>query len=295
MLTLKNYIGIVKESGNAIKNAARIPAPVANKLYLEVEKIVKEKYPKVEMSGIGSLGKKGVDQTHGDIDIAIVCKDVEELRDIVHNVFEPLLNVHVSEINYFTTATTVSIGWYFGEARQVAQVDFMSVKNLEWAKFRYDSPDFTRQESQFKGGTRCVLLRYIIGEIPVKDNKIEYFDDGVTLKSKFKHTFNDNGVFKQFIDFTGKNGKPLKNPKKIKEFEEFLFDNPSEIMKFVFGDEARPEDFKSAEALWRAFHDKKKFPWGDDVVKAIETRFEKEELVNMNMTLNEFKKIAERG
>ena len=295
MLTLKNFIGIVKESGNAIRNAARIPAPVANKLYLEIENTLKEKYPKAEICSLGSLGKKGVDQTHGDIDIAVVCKDIEDLRDIVHIVFEPLLNSRVSEINYFTTANVVSIGWYFGEVRQIAQVDFMSVKNLAWAKFRYDSPDFTRQESQFKGATRAELIRAIIGEIPVKDNKIEYFEDGVTLRSKFKHSMLDTGVYKQFIDFTGKNGKPLKNPKKIKEFEEFLLDNPDDVMRFIFGDTSRPEDFKSAEALWRAFHDKKKFPYDNSVIKAIEDRFERESLSNMNMTLNEFKKIAERG
>lgn len=301
MLTLKNFINIINESGNAIKNAARIPAPVANKLYLEIENTIKEKYPKAEICALGSLGKKGVDQTHGDIDIAVVCKDIEELRDIVHNIFEPLVKTHVSEINYFTTANVVSIGWYFGELlggfsnRQIAQVDFMSVKNLEWAKFRYASPDFTRNESQFKGAERANLLRAIIDEIPVDDNKIEYFDDGVTLKSKFKHSMLDTGIYKQFIDFTGKNGNILKNPKKVKEFEEFLLDNPDEIMKFVFGDNARPDDFKSAESLWRAFHDKKKFPYDNSVIKAIEDRFEKESLSNLNITLSEFKKIAERG
>lgn len=281
----------IQESGNAIKNVSKIPPRDAVNIYNEIESLILSKIPNAKMCPLGSLGKKRDDQTHGDIDIAYLSSDVKEVNDMIQKVFAPLMPDQVTEINPRTTASTASIGWLFDGG--IAQIDFMSVTDLDWARFRYDSPDFRNFESDFKGGVRCVLLRCIIGAIPVENNTIEYFEDGVTVKSKYKYTMNDNGLFKQFISYAGKNG-PLKNPKKDKSLEQFITYNPKEIMEFVFGGNARPEDFKTAESLWKAFHDKSKFPYDDKVVKEIEDRFYKEELEPSGLTIADFEKIVKK-
>ena len=293
MITLNQYIreSLIQESGNAIKNVAKISPKDAVKIYNEIEALVMSKIPNAKLCALGSLGKKRDDQTHGDIDIAYLSSDIKEVNDMIQKVFAPLMPDQVTEINPRTTASTASIGCKFEGG--IAQIDFMSVTDLDWAKFRYDSPDFRNFESDFKGGVRCVLLRCIIGAIPVEGNTIEYFEDGVTVKSKYKYTMNDNGLFKQFISYAGKNG-PLKNPKKDKSLERFITYNPKEIMDFVFGGNARPEDFKSAESLWVAFHDKSKFPYDDEVVKEIEDRFYREELEPSGLSIADFVKIVKK-
>ena len=45
------------------------------------------------------------------------------------------------------------------------------------------------------------------------------------------------------------------------------------MIKFIFGDNGDINDINSAESLWKAIHDKKKFSWGDEILKNIEEKF----------------------
>lgn len=272
---MKRLIDLIKESliqegGNAVK-ANPIPAIIAPKVYDEIEKKVHSvsKFKDIDMAALGSIGKKADDQTNGDIDVAVKVDTKDELNEIVDICFSNC------EINYNTMKTITSFGYPYNidGYKGIAQVDFMIVKKMDWAKAYYHSPNLKTGESKYKGVVRTTLLNDIISCIPVKDAKDEYFEDGKTVKRHWKHTFNTEGIFIQLVDFCGKNGKPLKNGKKLKEFEKLVTNDPTNMIKFIFGDNGDIKDINSAESLWEAIHDTNKFSWGDEVLKNIEEKF----------------------
>lgn len=268
---MKSLIQFIKESlinegGNAV-TANPIPAYITPLLYKEIEDAILKENPDIKMVPLGSVGKKNDDQFNGDIDIAIKIDTKKELNDLIDKVFPNL------EKNPNTTSSIVSISYPYNKEGKSgnAQVDFMIVKDIDFAKFFYHSPNFKNNESKFKGAVRAKMLSIIVSSIPVEDAKDEYFEDGKTVKKHWKYTFNTEGVFKQLLDYTGKKG-PLKNPKKVKEFEKLIYNDPENCVKFIFGDNGKIEDCNSAESLWKAIHDKNKFKF-QDVVKKIEDRW----------------------
>ena len=272
MKKLVEYIkeNLISEGGNAVQSNP-IPAIIAPKVYDEIEKKVHSvsKFKDIDMAALGSIGKKADDQTNGDIDIAVKVDTKDELNEIVDTCFGNC------EINYNTMKTITSFGYPYNidGYKGIAQVDFMIVKNMDWAKAYFHSPNLKTGESKYKGVVRTTLLNDIISCIPVKDAKDEYFEDGVTVKRHWKHTFNTEGIFIQLVDFCGKNGKPVKSGKKLKEFEKLVTNDPTNMIKFIFGDNGDINDINSAESLWKAIHDKKKFSWGDEILKNIEEKF----------------------
>ena len=261
---------LIQEGGNAVK-ANPIPAIIAPKVYDEIEKKVHSvsKFKDIDMAALGSIGKKADDQTNGDIDVAVKVDTKDELNEIVDTCFGDC------EINYNTMKTITSFGYPYNidGYKGIAQVDFMIVKKMDWAKAYYHSPNLKTGESKYKGVVRTTLLNDIISCIPVKDAKDEYFEDGKTVKRHWKHTFNTEGIFIQLVDFCGKNGKPVKNGKKLKEFEKLVTNDPTNMIKFIFGDNGDIKDINSVESLWEAIHDKNKFSWGDEILKNIEEKF----------------------
>lgn len=268
MKSLVQFIkeSLINEGGNAV-TANPIPAYITPLLYKEIEYSILKENPDIKMVPLGSVGKKNDDQFNGDIDIAIKLDSKKELSELIDKVFPDL------EKNPNTTPSIVSISYPYNKEGKSgnAQVDFMIVKDIDFAKFFYHSPDFKKNESKFKGATRAKMLSIIVSCIPVEDAKDEYFEDGKTVKKHWKYTFNTEGVFRQLLDYTGKKG-PLKNPKKIKEFEKLIVNDPDNCIKFIFGDNGKIEDCNSAESLWKAVHDKNKFKF-QDVVSKIEDRW----------------------
>ena len=286
MKTLRQYILEhlkINEGGNAIESNP-IPAVIAPKIYDEIENIVHSKFKDIEMAALGSIGKKKDEDTNGDIDIAIKIDSKEELNNIVDTCFSNC------EINYNTMKTITSIGYKYDidGYKGIAQIDFMIVKNMDWAKAYYHSPNLKTGESKYKGMIRTTLLNDIISCLPVKDVKDEYFEDGVTVKRHWKHTFNTEGVFIQLVDYCGKNGKPVKTGKKLKEFEKLITNDPLNMVRFVFGDKGEISDINSAESLWKAVHDESKFTWGKDVIKNIEEKFINDPTVKDKINVEDF-------
>ena len=203
---MKHLISYIKEAliiegGNAVK-ADPIPAIIAPKVYDEIEKKVHSvsKFKNINMAALGSIGKKADDQTNGDIDVAVKVETKDELNEIVDTCFGDC------EINYNTMKTITSFGYPYNidGYKGIAQVDFMIVKNMDWAKAYYHSPNLKTGESKYKGAVRTAALSCVISCIPVPDVKDEYFEDGTTVKKHWKHTFNTEGVFIQLVDFCGK-------------------------------------------------------------------------------------------
>ena len=287
MKHLINYIkeSLVIEGGNAVK-AEPIPAVIAPKVYDEIEKKVHSisKFKDIDMAALGSIGKKADDQTNGDIDVAVKVETKDELNEIVDTCFGDC------EINYNTmkTITSFSYPYDIDGYKGIAQVDFMIVKKMDWAKAYYHSPNLKTGESKYKGAVRTAMLADIIACIPVPDVKDEYFEDGLTVKRKWKHTFNTEGIFIQLVDFCGKNGKPVKNGKKLKEFEKLVTNDPINMIKFIFGDNGDINDINSAESLWEAIHNSKKFSWGNTILKNIEEKFVNDPQVSDKINIEDF-------
>lgn len=283
MKSILEYIqeALLNEGGNAVTSEP-IPAFIAPLVYKDIEeKVLKVK--KVKLAPLGSLGMKRDEDFTGDIDIAIDIPDVDEVSALVDEIFPGYEKSVAKGLNI------VSISYpYDKEGKKGnAQVDFMCVKNFEWAKFRFNSPNFKKNESKYKAAVRSAFCSIIVSSIPVEGAKDEYFEDGTTVKKKWKYTFNTEGVFKQLLDYTGKNGKPVKSPKRLKEFEELVTNDPQNFIKFVFGEKGELSDYNSVEGLWKAVHDKSKFKW-QEVVPTIEKRFFDEVVPQYNVDKNDF-------
>ena len=268
MKSLSDYIKYIQESGHAV-TASPIKAWIAPLIYKEIEDKVHEWKKGLKIVPLGSLGKKPDDATTGDIDVAIDLEK-EELLQMIGKIFPDC------EINKMTTPKIVSISYPYNieGVKDNAQIDFMFTHNIDWAKWRFSSPDIKNGESKYKAAPKVYLIMHIVSSIPVKDMKDEYFEDGVTVKKHWRYTFNQEGVFKEMENYMGKKGNPVKNP--TKEFKELVSNDPQNVMRFIFADnDIDPKVFNSVEALWKAIHSDK-WPWGDDVLERTERRFYKE-------------------
>lgn len=242
---------LIFEGGHSVEGAEPIRGDLAKIVADEIIERVKSEF-KIECAALGSTGKKGKNQTSGDIDIAVQMswQDKDKLIDFVKKEFKdcPFGNI-VDYLNVF------SIGYKYDEdgKEKIVQVDFMFVDDVEWAQFVYFSPNFLKNESQFKGAWRSTLLRGICACTPVekvdKKYKIEYFEDDKTVKTFWKFTFSQaDGLFADHKTYEG-NKKPLKNPKTIKDDREYISKNIDTILHMCLGKDATRDDCNSYETL----------------------------------------------
>jgi len=268
-------------SGHAV-NCQRIKMRDAEECYKMIEEDIKEKYPELELCPIGSFGKKAPDVETGDIDIAVVIDSKEELKEILEN----SLGVNIVEMNMNTTPKVMSIGYFYEylydnmekPENLIVQVDFMLVNNLDWAKWRFQSPDLKNGESKYKADPKVFLMQYMVSAIPL-DMPIEYFEDGETIHIKYKYTLNQEGLIIQKLDYLGKRGKPVKHPNR--ELYKFVTNNPNVIMHIIFPnwiDKDMPTYFHSVENLWESLH--KYSCYGKDYIESVEKRFYEEYINN---------------
>lgn len=242
---------LIFEGGHSVEGAEPIRGDLAKVVADEIIEKVKSEF-KIECAALGSTGKKGKNQTSGDIDIAVQMswQDKDKLINFVKKEFKdcPFGNI-VDYLNVF------NIGYKYDEdgKEKIVQVDFMFVDDVEWAQFVYFSPNFLKNESQFKGAWRSTLLRGICACTPAEkvDKKYEpeYFEDGKTIKTFWKFTFSQaDGLFADHKTYEG-NKKPLKNPKTIKDDREYISKNIDTILHMCLGKDATRDDCNSYETL----------------------------------------------
>ena len=284
MISLSQYLleSIVKEGGHAVE-ASPIPSHLALPMYEEIKSklILIQKDLTDKIAVLGSVGKKKLGDFNGDIDIAV---------EYDRSKFEDILKKAIPNAEYAKSSmpNIISINYPFEyqEVTQYGQVDFMIVDDLEWAEFIYSSPNFIEDESRYKAALRNHLLSIMISEIPV-DEQPQYNDAG-EIETKWKYSLNFAfGVTKQLLDYRGKNGL-LKNPKKLKEFEQIITKNKKAFIDLLFekGDDS---DFKSLETVWKALHSKYKYR---GKIKDIEYRFFVEVLERNGLDKNEFLELV---
>lgn len=153
--------------GNAIKNSVPVKARNARKIAMDISTGL-QNYFVVPTAILGSVMKKSDDMYCGDIDIAIQLpwtdNNVERVKQY------GLEHLPVNEVVVSHGLKLVSYGYEDNNTNLVHQVDIMFTENIKYSEFMYYSPDYTKNESRFKGLYRTNLLIICAGNIPLDKN-----------------------------------------------------------------------------------------------------------------------------
>lgn len=234
-------------SGQLFYNTCdKIDAKIAPFIQQAIIKEIQDVYPNLIIIPIGSVGKKS--DFNSDIDIAIVTKDINQLKEIISSVFD------YTEYITIESVYIVSIKYpyeYNGDLKYV-QCDFINVWDADYTKFRYYCPDYTKGESKYKVGQKIMFANMIINHT---DNKNEGLSNGQCSRFKFEPT----GLFRYIYELSNN------------RYKSYLYTlNPKQIAKMCFSD-GDISHFNSVETLWETIHSNiYKYP---EEVKELEKRF----------------------
>lgn len=226
--------------GNAIKNSVPVKARNARKIALNISESL-QNYFNVPTAILGSVMKKTDDMYCGDIDIAIQLpwtdNNVEQVKQY------GLEHLSVNEVVVSQGLKLVSYGYKDNNTNEIYQVDIMFTENIKYSEFMYYSPDYTKNESRFKGLYRTNLLIICAGNIPLDTNQYpntyytnEDFDGKYTgqIKEFYKYTLTyDNGLELRKKSTLGKT-RMCKKAYTISK--EKITDNIMQILTMIFGD-----------------------------------------------------------
>lgn len=268
MKSLIEYIkeNLIIEGGNAV-NGTPMTQTQAKAVF---EDVVNKLLPKLglfkkgtDYDALGSFGKKYENQTSGDIDIAVSTEVIASHFGIpLDEVEDKIISVCEEEnlqYNYGKGIHVISIAWLIPGTEMFGQVDLMPSDNMEYSKWMYHSPDFTKAESKYKGLFRNQLIMAIIKYADQKvlskneqDEVMEYERYALRLNS---------GIARTVRSHIGKKGR-LKNPKAIKELERHITNVPKEIVELAFGEGTNVKNTMTFEDCYKLFM-KDSFPWKD--------------------------------
>lgn len=226
--------------GNAIKNSVPVKARNARKIAMNISTGL-QNYFGVITTILSSVMKKPDDMYCGDIDIAIQLPWAEDNVERVKQY--GLEHLPVNEVVVSQGLKLVSYGYIDKDTNLVHQVDIMFTEDILYSEFMYYSPDYTKNESRFKGLYRTNLLIICAGNIPL-DKAIypdtyytnEDFDGKYTgeLKEFYKYTLTyDNGLELRKKSTLGKT-RMCKKAYTISK--EKITDNIMQILTMIFGD-----------------------------------------------------------
>jgi hypothetical protein len=261
------------EGGKAVANVMPIRAEDTMPTLKDIDTKILTRFLKLkgkDWAALGSTGKKLPGQTSGDIDIAIDIQKVADNYKIpTEEVGQKILDLLDAaypkmDKNYMKGLGIVSLAYPIKGSSGNVQVDLMLQDNIDFARWMFHSPDFTKQESEWKGLYRTELLKAIGNAVTVPDMTTYWEDefDG-KYKGKVKKLGRimldpNKGYKKQIKSFVGKSGKSVKTGHS--EWEEFVSKDPEMITKSLLGVNATIKDTNSFESVWKAMQ-KKDFPW----------------------------------
>ena len=231
----------ISESGNAIAQSRPFEQHEVAKTLEWIEKNV---FPHIGIDGlgadaavIGSAGKKNPGETSGDIDIAVSADKIAGHLDtsLAKVLFEmnDLLKSKGMDTSMAVGFQQVSIAAPIeGNSKNgVGQVDLMLSRDINWSTFMYHSPDFTKDESKYKGAYRNILLMSAIGKSFVEI--LDQTDEGETKEYEAYVIRLNQGVVKVRKSFVGKRGL-VKNAKLLKDFDKEITNVPEQIADLLF-------------------------------------------------------------
>ena len=217
--------------GGKIFNVEPISAKIALYVQQAILAEIHDIYPDLECLTIGSVGKKNDDDYNSDIDIAIKCESIEELQNIISDVFDYTESV-TKESLYIVS---IKYPYMFGVIVKWVQCDFMLMHNKDYTAFRYYCPDYRKAESKYRVGAKIMFTDMLLNHVPgIRGD----WDDNFIIKADFRPT----GLYRYVI-----------NKDKQEYLEEFVTDNPKEIAKLCFID-SDINHFNTVESLWEAIH-----------------------------------------
>ena len=219
---------------------------------------------------IGSAGKKKVEDTSGDIDIAVSTEALSkafncnnDIKTLLDKLNEYLESKGFDRIQPQYGFKQVSFGLPINGPEDQVQVDFMLSQNLDWSEFMNYSPDFRSDESKYKGSIRNILLMNIVKYCFRKGVKQITTKDGKVVDSEVETYVIrlTDGVYqtrKSFLNAKGDN--IVKNSKLLHEYDKFITNTPQELVDILFTN-ADVKDTYSFESLYNLLlSDKFKYP-----------------------------------
>lgn len=257
---MKKYVKLFEqfifESGNSINGA--IPFK-QNQVFPTIDWVVNNIFPQIGLTGlgddsaiIGSAGKKLVDQTSGDIDLAVSADKIAGHLGVSLNNTLFALNDKLKSIGYSTQMVIgfnqVSIGVPInGDSKNgIGQLDFMISTDLEWTKFIYHSPDFREAGVKYKGAYRNLLLMAAIGKSFFEITKTT--DKGETAEFKALVVRVNQGIVQVRKTFEGKRGL-IKTAQLLKQYDKEITREPQKVVDLLFNGGHRPSDIDTYEKL----------------------------------------------
>lgn len=253
MLHLRTFGEFLCEGGNALGNVRPIKQSEIGATLDSIRDVV---FPLIGIAGdnvllLGSMDKA---EDSGDLDVGLPMKEfceangVDEvlgmkyLYDLLGRNFPEFQTEWMRGLELVSMAYPIkgdpSLGY--------VQVDFIPVKDMEWAKFIYYSPNRLKGESAYKSAHRNMLLRSVLFVVKENEDMDESGNllgyDGLSLR------LND-GLYQVRRSFVGKRGL-LKNPVTISEKDSLLTSVPKDFVNALFGPECKVEDVRTFEQCW---------------------------------------------
>jgi hypothetical protein len=200
-----------------------------------------------DLKVLGSAGKKAPGETSGDIDIGIKMKSLmhnnkvkseEEIWGLINKVFSGLKSKRI--VNDFSVNKglgTIPFSYKIAGSKDLVQVDFMLMTNLDWADFAYHSDDW--KSTKWKGVYRNLLLSSVAKYARFKGDEVN--NERLTLNI-------NKGLYNVKRTHEGPGGKILKNPKELSK--EFVTNVPSETAEILFGKVTKPADLSNFEKVF---------------------------------------------
>lgn len=267
----------INEGGNAVPGVGPIRAEDTLPTLSDIETKILNRFfglGKGDYAALGSTGKKLPGQSSGDIDIAIdiskVAKNLKTTNDEVGKKIMDILDKAYPKMekNYMVGLGIISLAYPIKGNSGNVQVDLMLQDNIKFATWMFHSPDFTKNESKWKGLYRTELLKSIGYAVNVPE-LTEYFEDQPeVIKKKGRIMLDPNkGYIKNIKSFVGKTGKPVKSG--TIELEEFISKDPEVITLALLGKDAKISDTNSFESVWAAMQ-RKSFPWKDHMKEIVD-------------------------
>lgn len=254
MIKLKT---LIVEGGNLFDGTTGIKQSEVNPTVKQIETTVLKKLGLIGIDTdsfiLGSAGKKSEKELSGDLDIGISADQIASANGLKLSEVYGWLQNKLSRMGYDTAPlpgfSQVSIPFPIsGRKDKYVQVDFMLSNNIEWTKFAYTAPDFTKSESKYKLVYRNLLLAACVSVYDMKVLKQTSEKIPVEVQ-KYALRWND-GVYSTVKSFASKTGGILKTGKLLKDRDVFVTQTPSDMVKMFFGKEYKPEDIKTFESLY---------------------------------------------
>lgn len=255
MKYIKLFEQFVNESGNAISDSRPFQQ---NEIPKTLDWIEKNVFPLIGIDGfgedaavIGSAGKKPEGMTSGDIDIAVSA-------DKIAGHLNCSLGVILGELDklFKSKSFNITVGYGLNQVsiaapimgdfkNGVGQVDLMLSRDIKWSTFMYHSPDFTKDESKYKGAYRNLLLMSAIGKSFFE--AIKTTDKGEVAEYQAYVVRLNQGIVQVRKSFEGKKGL-LKNAKLLKEYDKEITNVPEQVVDLLFKG-AEVKDIMTYESL----------------------------------------------